>query len=137
MPCQYLFSLEVIKSLRKKGFKIIFITSRENKYWQGKAKFYLKKWLKKHDIQFDEIYGNISNKSEFCVENNIDYLIEDNFEYVKSANKKGIKSILIKTTYNQNYKHKLNTFAENWLDVYSILANEFNFDKNDIISFNK
>ncbi|MGN1200749.1 MAG: hypothetical protein ACI4R8_00595 [Candidatus Caccovivens sp.] len=129
------FVKEVIKNLRKKGFKIIFITARYDKFWNGKAKYYLKKWLKKFDIQFDEINVNVSNKGEYCINNKIDCLIEDNCENVKFANNYGIKSILIKTSYNQDYKNELNTFAENWLDVYSILAKCYNFDENDLISF--
>ncbi len=75
------------------------------------------------------------NKSEFCVNNKIDCLIEDNCDNVKIANKNGIKSILIKTSYNEHYRYKLNTFAETWLDVYSTLAKCYNFSENDLISF--
>ena len=129
------FVKEVIKNLRKKGFKIAFITARYDKFWNGKAKLYLKKWLRKFNIQYDEIYVNVSNKGEFCINNKIDCLIEDNCENVKLANKCGIRSVLIKTSYNEHYCHKLNTFAESWLDIYSILAKYYNFDENDLISF--
>lgn len=128
------FVKEVIKNLRKKGFKIIFITARYDKYWNGNAKLYLKKWLRKFNIQYDNIYVNVSNKGEFCIKNKIDCFIEDNCDNVKDVNKNGIKSILIATSYNKHYKHKLNSFAENWLDVYSILAKHYNFDENDLIS---
>ena len=37
------------------------------------------------------------------------------------------ESILIKTSYNEHYSNKLNTFAESWLEVYSILAKYYNF----------
>ena len=100
------FVKEVIKNLRKKGFKIIFITARDDKFWNGNAKLYLKKWLKKFQIQYDKIYANVTNKSEFCINNKIPCLIEDNCDNVKYANKKGIKSILIKNSYNEHYKHK-------------------------------
>ena len=78
---------------------------------------------------------NISNKGEFCINNKIDCLIEDNCENVKLANKCGIRSVLIKTSYNEHYCHKLNTFAESWLDIYSILAKYYNFDEDNLISF--
>lgn len=129
------FVKEVVKKLRKKGFKIIIISARDDKFWNGNAKLYLKKWLKKFNIQFDEINVNVFNKGEYCINNEIDYLIEDNCDNVKYANKNGIKSILIKTSYNEHYEHKLNTFAESWIDVYSILAKHYNFDDNDLISF--
>lgn len=129
------FVKEVIKNLRKKGFKIAFITARDDKFWNGNAELYLKKWLKKFNIQFDEIYANVYNKCEFCKKNKIEYLIEDNSENVKLANNNGIRSILIKTSYNEHYNNKLNTFAESWLEVYSILAKYYNFDENDLISF--
>ena len=61
-------------------------------------------------------------------------MIEDNANYVSKINKLGIKTILIKQPYNIEYKHKLNTFAENWLDVYDIFSQVYKFD-DEIISF--
>ncbi len=129
------FVKEVIRNLRRKGFKIVIITARLDKYWKGNAKLYLKRWLNKFNIQYDDIYTNISNKGEFCKNNKIDCLIEDSCENVKLANKNGIRSILIKTSYNEHYGHKLNEFAESWIEVYSLLAKYYNFDENDLICF--
>ena len=128
------FVKEVFDSLRKKGFEIIIITSRFNKYWKGKAELYLKKWLKKHNIKYDKIFADVYNKCEVCLKNGIDCLIEDNCENVRAVNSCGIKSILIKTSYNENYSNPLNVFAENWLDAYTILAKQYGFDGDDIIS---
>lgn len=127
------FVKEVIKKLREKNFEIVFITSRLNKYWNGNAKLHLANWLEKHEIEYDKLYANITDKTQTCIDEKIDILIEDNADHVQNVNNVGIKSIIIKTDYNKNYSNPLNTFAENWLDLYMILGKEFNFDFNDLI----
>ena len=129
------FAAEVINTLRKRGFEIIFVTARLDKYWNGNAGFYLRKWLKKFDIQYDKIYTAVSDKSEVCLKEKVEYLIEDRWENVQSLNNLGIKSILLKSSYNKTYNNKLNVFAESWLEVYTILAKIYGFDENEIISF--
>ena len=60
-------------------------------------------------------------------------MIEDNPNFVKKLNDKNIKTILIKTHYNKDYKHNNNIFVNNWLDLYCKLGEIYNFDTNKII----
>lgn len=128
------FVKEVFRALRRHGFEIVIISSRDNKFWKGNAQKYLKKWLKTYHIEYDKIYANVSNKADLCQDLNIEYLIEDNVDYIKKANTLGINTILIKQSYNKDYNSPHNIFAENWLDLYSILAKKYHFTE-DIIQF--
>jgi len=134
--CMYpkVFVAEVLKKLIKKGFEIVIITSRADKFWNGNSKRFAKKWLRKYKIPYNKIYTDVVDKSQVCLQEKIDLMIEDNHHNVININNTGIKSILLKTTYNKNYANSLNIFAENWLDVYSILAKIYNFNGNDIIN---
>ena len=127
------FVKEVISKLIEKGFKIYFITSRDNIFWNGNAKKYSKKWLKKFGIKYTALFADVKNKFELCKSLNVDYIIEDNVKFVEAVNKVDIASILIKADYNKDYVNDLNIFAENWLDLYVKLGKIYNFDTNDII----
>ncbi|MCQ2564330.1 MAG: hypothetical protein MJ152_00475 [Clostridia bacterium] len=124
------FVKEVLHLLRKHGIEIIVTSSRDDIFWNGKAEKHLKAWLKKFKIEYDKIYcyGSIK-KEEICKQLNVDYLVEDNVESVTKANKNKIKTFLIKATYNASYKHKLNKFAENWLDLYEQICEIYNLKK--------
>ena len=128
-----IFAKEVINKLKKKNFKIIFITSRDNIFWNGNSYKYAKKWLKKYGIKYDRIFASVKDKSNLCKELNLDYMIEDNPEFVEKLNNNDVKTILIKTPYNKNYSNKNNIFAYDWLHLYTILGKIYNFDTNDII----
>jgi len=131
-----IFVKEVFEKLKSKNFEIIIITTRDNKFWNGNAYKYAKKWLKKYKIPYDKLFANAFDKNIILQQENIDLLIEDNSLHASNANNIGVKSILIKTSYNHSYSHPLNQFAENWLHVYSILSKIYNFKDNDIIEFN-
>ena len=127
------FVKEVISKLKKLGFKIIFITSRDNIFWNGNSKKYSKNWLKKYHIKYDKLYSNVKDKFELCKMLNVDYMIEDNPDFVEKLNNNNIKTILVKADYNKDYSNKLNIFVENWLDLYIKLGNLYKFDTNNII----
>ena len=129
------FVKEVVKKLREKGFEIIFITSRKNKFWNGDSYKYADLWLKKYEIEFDKLYASVEDKERLCKEEKVDIIIEDNAGFVSKVNSVGINSILIQASYNSHYTHSLNQFAETWLDVYELLGKRYNFDYHDIIEF--
>lgn len=129
------FVKEVVKKLREKGFEIIFITSRKNKFWNGDSYKYADLWLKKYEIEFDKLYASVEDKERLCKEEKVDIIIEDNAGFVSKVNSVGINSILIQASYNSHYNHPLNQFAETWLDVYELLGKRYNFDYHDIIEF--
>ena len=127
------FVKEVIDKLKQKGFKINFITSRLNYFWNDNSHKHAVKWLKKHKIKFDKVYANLDNKLEVCKKLNIDFMIEDNLNFVKKLNDNNIKTILIKTDYNKEYSNENNVFVHNWLELYVELGKIYGFETNDLI----
>lgn len=128
-----IFVKEAVSHLRKCGVKIIFASSRFGKFWNGEPEKYLKAWLDKFEIEYDEVKCDLEDKFEFLKQNKIDMIIEDRFKYVEEANKIGIKSILLKNSYNKEYSHKNNKFADSWLEVYDLVKKEFKLKGDEII----
>lgn len=135
--CMYpkVFVRKVLEKLKQKGFEIYFVSGRDDSHWNNNSTKYLKKWLKTYKIPFNGVYSNVQNKNELCKKLEIDYLIEDRIDYTEKANNDNIKTILIKQSYNKEYSHNLNQFAENWLDLYCLLGEIYNFKTDDLISF--
>lgn len=130
-----IFAKEVVNKLMEKGFNIYFVSSRLDKYFNGNSTKYLKKWLKKYKIKYTKAICGIPNKVDTLKELNVDLMIEDRVDFVKSMNDANIKTILIKQPYNSHYHNPLNNIAENWLDLYVLLGNMYNFRTDDIIDF--
>lgn len=120
----FAFAKDVINTLYTQC-EITILSSREDIYWNNKTYQYAKKWLKKYNFKYDKLVVNCLNKGIFCKENNISLLIEDNFNHAQSVNDLGIKTILLKKSYNKNYANNLNKFALNWLHVFDIINNDY------------
>ena len=58
------------------GYTIEIVTARNNTEYEDPYKITYD-YLKKHNIYFDKINVNVSNKGLFCKTNNIDILIDD------------------------------------------------------------
>ena len=129
------FVKEVISKLRKIGFEIYFISSRDNVFWNGDSTKYLKKWLKKFKIESDGVYSGVSNKQELCLNLGIDLMVEDNPNFIEKINASGIESCLIYQPYNSSYKNKLNFHAENWLDFYDKICKKYGKTNEKLINF--
>ena len=129
------FVKEVLAKLKEKGFKVYLITSRDNIYWNGNAKKYAQKWLRKYKIKYDKVFANIKNKAELCKSLNIEIMVDDNPEFVKQLNENNIKTAIIKQGHNKGYTHKNNIMAESWLDLYVKLGKIYNFSTDDIIDW--
>lgn len=120
----FAFAKDVINTLYTQC-EITILSSREDIYWNNKTYQYAKKWLKKYNFKYDKLVVNYLNKGIFCKENNISLLIEDNFNHAQSVNDLGIKTILLKKSYNKNYANNLNKFAINWLHAFDIINNDY------------
>ena len=127
------FVKEVLEKLREKNFEIFIISSRESKFWSGDAEKYLRIWLDKYEISYDNVFCDVANKAEICEKYGIDILIEDNPTYAQNANNKGLETILLRSDYNKHYQNPLNKFAQSWIELYRILGEKYNFNYNDII----
>ena len=128
------FAKDVIKKLREKNFKVYMISSRANKFWNGDSKTHLKAWLDKNEIEYDDLYVGFEDKAETCKQVECEFMVEDNPNFVSKLNNQGVKTVLIKTQYNKNYNHELNTTVNNLLELYEFLGKIYNFDSTDILN---
>ena len=74
--------------------------------------------LKKYDIEYDEIFTQVSNKGIFCYEHNLDYLVDDSFDNCLKARNNGSTGILITKSYNSDRTLLDNMYrAESFSDI--------------------
>lgn len=118
------FSPEVINRLGSEGYEIVILTARNSIFWNGNAKKWAKKWLRKNGIKYASLVTDINDKSKYCLENDISLLIEDSVEHISKANIDGIKTIMLSQPYNVNYFHKLNKTASCWAEIYFLITNK-------------
>lgn len=78
-------------------------------------------WLKKKEINYDEILFNTENKIDACKWKNIDVMIEDNPNNALAVAEGGIKVLLMNNKYNKNIEHKNIIRCNDWLDIYNKL----------------
>lgn len=109
------FAKEIISKLRKEGHKIFLITARHEDEMEIGFE-----WLKKHNIEYDEVYYDINEKGKLAKEKNIDVFIDDSFKNCKEIDKYGIKCYIMDIRSNRNIDLKntgiLRVFS--WPHVY-------------------
>ncbi len=116
---------EVINALHNMGYTIEIVTARNNTEYEDPYKITYD-YLKKHNIYFDKINVNVSNKGLFCKTNNIDILIDDSIVNLNSASDHGIKTIMYNNIFNEN-NH--NFFRVNsWQDILNIFSTKIKED---------
>lgn len=91
----------VIHHLKKEN-EIYFITARLLGIKDCDTETITKESLKKHNIPYDKLIINASNKLQVCKEENIKIFIEDSFDTCKELEENGIKTFLMTTKMNQN-----------------------------------
>ena len=82
--------------------------------------------LTKNDLtskgfKFKDCYINLSRKGQKCQELGIDYFIDDAIIQIEDVSKCGVKTILIDTWYNKEYK---GLRASGFQEVYNIIKGE-------------
>lgn len=109
---------DVLKLLKKDGYKLIVITSRGliHKKEINITKEMLKK--EKMDI-FDKYYFSIKNKLEICQKESIDLMIDDSINNCISVAENDIKTIYFRDSQNYNTKEgKYLKVMYNWGEIY-------------------
>ena len=95
---------EVINKLYEDGHYIVFITARgrghTNPYKQTKD------YLDKHNIKYNKIIVNATNKAEVCQEEKIDLFIDDSVRNCKIVSEKGIDTLLFEHYIMSNHGQK-------------------------------
>ena len=122
------FASEVIHRLRQDGHQIIILTARDNQYlehqYEGTSDFYVKHWLDKHNIEYDEIIFGSSNKREKCLMGNFDLMIEDKASNVEKISKI-IPVFVFDAPYNQGFTSKNVFRVYSWYQIYQEIINNF------------
>ncbi len=92
-----LFAKEVISKLREEGHKITIITARQKKEMEiGLA------WLKKYNIEYDDLYFEIEEKGKKAKEKNIDIFIDDSYRNCRDVSEQGINTYIMDIRTNRN-----------------------------------
>jgi uncharacterized HAD superfamily protein len=73
------------------------------------------KWLKKNKLHFDKIIVNANNKGQVCKDNNIEIFIDDLPRNIESVSSSGIKTFIMNSVTNEDYK------KDNVVRVYSFV----------------
>lgn len=103
---------DVIRRLKEKGHKIIFITSRNDEECKGLEDFTLE-YLKKNNVVYDRILLNSRDKAKVCLENDIDIMIDDSMKHCQNVASKGIETFLFTSMINKDKETMLKR-VDNW-----------------------
>ncbi len=123
------FAAEVIHKLRKMGHTIVILTSRDNHFLYdehaGRMDEYTVEWLKKHEIEYDEILTGSGSKIDTCLSNHIDVMIEDKDQNILEISKH-IPVLCFDALHNQHVDGANIIRVYCWHDVLRY------FEKNDL-----
>ena len=84
---------KVLDNLTNKGYKLIIITARSNKYCKKIEEFTIE-FIKKENLKISEIYFGKSKKSDLAKELKIDLMIDDNIYVYNNMKEENIDCIL-------------------------------------------
>ena len=122
------YASEVIHKLRKDGHKIIILSARDNQYlthqYSGMITYYVKSWLNKNNIEYDELVINTSNKREKCLSIGLDLMIEDKGSNVNDISKI-IPVMVFDAPYNGGCTGKNVIRVYSWYQIYQEIINKF------------
>ena len=110
------YAAKIISTLKDMGHQIVILSARDNRYlsnqYANTMNFYVEEWLKKNNIEYDEIIAGPGSKKDKCLKHNIDIMIEDKANNVMEISKY-IPVICFDTPYN------LDIAGDNIYRVYS------------------
>ena len=114
---------EKINKLKNEGYKIIIITSRNEKELNDMYSF-TEKWLKNHNINYDKLIINSFQKEEECLKNKVNIFIDDNMKNCMNVYKKlQIPVFLFDGLYNTNDKYSNIERVYSWDEIYLKIKN--------------
>ena len=122
------YASEVIHKLRKAGHKIVILSARDNQFlthqYSGMIDYYVKAWLDKYNVEYDELVINTSNKREKCLSIGLDLMIEDKASNVDDISKI-IPVMVFDAPYNQGCTGKNVIRVYSWYQIYQEIINKF------------
>lgn len=122
-------SIEVINELSDLGIKINYITKRtsifeENSFESDIMKISTCNFIYMNNLPCNKIMYSRGNKVDECLSEQCDFVIEDNPKYIIEL-MKHLPVIVIDTPYNKHINGDNIYRAYNWLEVKSIIQNNF------------
>ena len=115
------YASRVINELRNMGHQIVILTARDNRYltnqYANTMNFYVEEWLKKNNIEYDEIISGSGNKKDKCLKNNIDIMIEDKANNVIEISNH-IPVLCFDAPYNLEVNKDNVTRIYSWYQIY-------------------
>ena len=115
-------AIENIKKLKEEGNQIYLITARF-----PSEKFNIeeltKGWLKKYDIPYDKLILNSENKVITAKEHCIDIFVDDNIKNCTEMAKVGIKTYIMDTIVNKDFKDENIERVYSWSHLYQKIEN--------------
>lgn len=112
-----LYAVEVINKLKEEGNRISLITARfpSNKF---DVEGLTKKWLKDNKINYDELILNAQDKVKLAKDNNVDIFIDDSIKNCREMADANIKTYIMDTIINLNYKNDKVERVYSWPHIY-------------------
>ncbi len=121
------FAAEVINKIKQEGNEIYIITARKNndKWFSEKLENDVEgitiNWLRENNINYDNIYFDVTDKGKFCKDHGIDVMIEDDPHNIQKII--GNTNVMIfDYPYNRNKEFSELTRVYSWYDIYSKIS---------------
>lgn len=114
---------EVINSLHDKGWEIIIISFRKDKYLTNPFEL-TKNWLDRNGIKYDKIFVNTGTKEDECLENNVTLFVDDKETHCEDVHNVGVDVLLFTNAYNHDEKRFRR--ADTWYDVKKYIEEKYN-----------
>ena len=110
-------AVENIKKLKEEGDQIFLITARflSEKF---NVEELTKDWLEKYHIEYDKLILNSQDKVLVAEENNVDIFIDDNITHCMDMAKAGIKTYIMDSNVNKDFKDENIERVYSWSQLY-------------------
>lgn len=115
--------VDVLNKLRSQGHKIIFITARNYQEYKDPYKI-SHEFLEAHNVPYDKLLVNVTDKAQQCIVEGIDLFIDDNNDNCRSVYKTGIDTLQFGTIFTEKIKNidRVNTWDEVYNRVQEMLS---------------
>lgn len=104
---------KVINRLRKKGHKIVIITTRGYTHIDGVVEATVE-YFKKHKLITDKMIFKTRDKAKICLENNINLMIDDYLPILDELEQAGVNCLMYSDVANLATNKKQ---VNNWLEL--------------------
>ena len=116
------FAKEIINKLKEHN-NIYIITARNERDIKGITNF-TKVWLDKIGIKYDELHVDQQDKEIMAVKKELDVFIDDAPRNCERVSSKGIKTYIMDSIHNRNYKNENIERVYSWPEFYNKITNK-------------